>query len=176
MFQARCNTAVGDFADRNQADQAVDRLVQAGFRRDQVEVVGRDGTDTGHGTNMGPPALRAEGGAALGGIIGAVIGGLLGTVVGTGWISGIGPFFNGGALAGIVGAAVGIVLGAVLGSLIGWGFLAADEGFYVREVHAGRSLILVHDDVRSSQAAAILRQNQARRVRTVTAAATQRTA
>src|SRR5947209_10903163 len=112
MFQTRCNTAIGVFTERNQADQAVDRLVQAGFRREQIEVVARDAGASGHGTNMGPPALRAEGGAAIGGVIGAVLGGLLGTVVGTGWVAGIGPLFNGGARAGLVGAAIGIVLGA----------------------------------------------------------------
>jgi len=176
MFQAKHDTAVGVFADRNQADRAVDQLVQAGFRQEQIELVARDGGGAGHATHVVPATLRAEGGAALCGLIGAIIGGLLGTMVGTGWITGIGPLFSGGALAGIVGAAIGVVVGAVLGGLIGWGFMADDEGFYVREVHAGRTLLLIHDDGRCAQAAAILRQNQANRVRTASASASQRAA
>ena len=42
MSIATCSTVVGVFNDRHEADRAIDDLVKAGFRNDQIGVVTRD--------------------------------------------------------------------------------------------------------------------------------------
>src|SRR5262245_41721619 len=71
---------VGVFADRMQAEKTFEELVRAGFQRDQIEFIVREGQGTGHKMNMGPPRLRARAGGAFGALVCGAIGCLVGTL------------------------------------------------------------------------------------------------
>jgi hypothetical protein len=110
-------TAVGVFHDRQEAEQAVQDLLHAGFRQDQIGVAAR------HDEPPTLPAGAHETKAAAAGITGVVagvaFGGLLGAVA-AGLIPGVGPILGAGLLAAAVGGvAAGAAAGGVLGALIG---------------------------------------------------------
>jgi hypothetical protein len=156
---------VGVFAERTEAERALDDLVRAGFPRDRIELRVRTGEGPLHPTKMGPPKLKAKAGATLGGMIGGIIGCLAGTLITTGVIPGIPPLLDGAAVAGIIGAVAGLAIGGLGGAVIGWAIEADEDSFYAHELERGRTLVTVHGNGRSTEAAAILRRNQASGVR-----------
>ena len=89
-------TAVGVFLDHKQADHAVEDLLRAGFRQEQVGVVARHVAAPPH------PETGHESKAAEGGITGVVAGGAFGGILGAvvaGLIPGVGPILSAGILA-----------------------------------------------------------------------------
>src|SRR5947209_20026131 len=94
---------VGVFADRAEAERAVDDLVRAGFTTDQIGVVVRGG-EAAHTRPVVQADVTPEEGAAAG----AVTGGVLGTLAGVGvalTIPAVGPALALGILAGVLGGA-----------------------------------------------------------------------
>lgn len=166
MFKLRPGAVVGVFTDRAQAQQAMDTLVQAGFRPDQIEVTVQEAVETPGHTNRGSLGLKARGGAALGGILGGIIGCLVGALAGTGMVGGIGPLFGGSGLGGLVAALIGLIVGALLGGLIGMGLTEDQDSFFARELQSGRTILAVQANGRSTEAADILRRHQAYGIRT----------
>jgi hypothetical protein len=156
---------VGVFTDRAEATKACDELFRLGFRRDQIELVPPEGHGAIKPSEAGPK-LKAKAGAALGGLIGALIGCLVGTLAATGAIPGIPPILDAAGLASLAGAIAGLVVGGLFGAVIGWAFGADGDSFYARELLKGRTLMTVHGNGRSAEAAVILRQYQASGVRT----------
>jgi hypothetical protein len=140
----------GLFPSQARAEEAVNRLAQAGF----------DPRDIGFlapGETREPPYLKAAAagvgtGTALGGVAGAVLG-----AISVGAIPGIGPVLVAGAL---VPVAMGLITGAGAGGTLGGLFAAAlsqDQALYfTQEVRAGRSLVTVTTD-RAREAGAALR-------------------
>src|SRR5260370_14434295 len=92
-------TAVfGIYQNANQAEHAVDRLMAAGFRSDDISVLlpdNRSSKDFAHEKNT-----KAPEGTTAGATAGGAIGGTLGLLAGIGAlpIPGLGPFIPAGAI------------------------------------------------------------------------------
>jgi len=153
MTMAERSTAVGTFADRADAERAIDELRSAGFRDDQIGLAMRDSDGQASGYAEGSPKAA---GAATGALTGAGIGGLLGALA-AGLIPGIGPVVAGGILAGLLG---GAVVGAGAGGLLGWlggeGIPEEEAHQYQSEFEAGRAIVTVKAEGRYAEAASIL--------------------
>jgi hypothetical protein len=151
-------TAVGVFADRGQAEQAVEELRRSGFGADQIGFLTPD-APSGLETPPLPPSTKAEEGAAAGAAAGAAFGGLLGAALASAFIPGAGPVIAGGLLAGVIGGAVtGLAGGGILGALIGLQIPEEEARRYEREFHSGRTLVTVRAEGRYEEAADILRR------------------
>jgi len=146
---------VGVFAERAQAECAVEELRHAGFPPDQIGVVVRGG-----GSTSDRPVVKADVRPEEGAATGAVAGGVLGSLVGAGvalTIPAIGPALAVGVLAGVLGGAtLGIATGGLIGGLIGMGISHEEASYYESEFIRGRTLVTVQADDRSAEAAAIL--------------------
>jgi hypothetical protein len=151
-------TIVGAFANRRDAERAVDELEGLGFRDDQIGFLTRDG-DRGddHSSDDAGAGERAAKGAALG--IG--VGGILAAVMAMA-IPGIGPAVAGGILAtALTGAAVGGVAGGITGALTSLGVSEEDARYYDTEFQAGRTLVTVRAEARNGEAQEVLRRHRA---------------
>src|SRR5947209_1934142 len=152
------STVVGVFADRVQAERAIEALHRAGFTDEQVGFV-RRGEDTG--TNDGEKRTdeganftsRVIGGGALGGILGAAAALL---------IPGFGPAIAGGILAAVLGGvAVGAAAGGILATLTSIGIPEEEARFYQKELEADRTIVTVKAPTAQAEALEILRRNGA---------------
>jgi hypothetical protein len=160
-------TAVGAFARREQAGAAVQALLAAGFRPDQIGVAFPDAA--AGAAAPGRPQTRAAAGAAAGAATGGAAGALAGAVV-AGLVPGVAPLVATTALAGVLGgSAAGAAAGGVLGALLGAGVAEADARYYDREFAAGRVVVAVRAGGRAAEAATVLLNSGAYRA---TAAAT----
>jgi hypothetical protein len=157
-------TVIVVFTDRAEATKACDELYRAGFRHDQIDLVPPEGQSAPKQHEPGVK-LKEKAGAALGGLVGALIGCLIGTLAATGAIPGIPSILDAAGLAAVVGALAGIIAGGLLGAVIGWAFEADEDSFFARELREGRTLMTVHGNGRSAEAAAILRRHQTSAVR-----------
>ncbi len=93
-------TVVGLFDTFNQAQTAVQQLVDDGFARDQMSLIANDANgEYAKYTTTGDKVKNAAGAGAVGG---TVVGGIAGLLVGLGalTIPGIGSGFGGGSAAG----------------------------------------------------------------------------
>jgi len=154
-------TVVGVFHDRRMANDAIDALKKAGFRDDQIGVVGRyadEVTDTAEmattdkGTNW-------EEGAVVGTLTGAGLGALVGLGILAGIIPAIGPVIAGGTLGMMLAnAAGGAALAGLAGALVGAGIPEEEATYYENEFQAGRTVVTVKTDGRNNdEATSILR-------------------
>jgi hypothetical protein len=137
-------TVVGFFANRQDAENAVDALVNGGISRDHMGVVSPDHRDVMNTPKIGP--LHETGGsdtaagetAALGGLAGFAVG-LLALA-----IPGIGPVVAAGPLAaGLAGAGIGAAAGGLIGYLKDVGVSEDEAEFYAEGLRRGGSLIAV---------------------------------
>jgi len=163
------STVVGVFADRTQADRAIDALYNAGFRSDQIGVVMRDQDGVGSSrsgtltdTNTDEAAANAGTGAMAGAAAGVGIGGLIGLGVLAGVVPVIGPAIAAGTLGVILSnAAGGAAVAGLAGSLIGWGVPEEHARHYESEFSAGRAIVTVAAGARADEVRRILRTNGA---------------
>ncbi|MCR0984293.1 general stress protein [Roseomonas populi] len=148
------------------ASSAVNALEAAGFSRDDISIVARNGegaatttTDATTTTNAVDTDDAATG-AGTGATIGTVLGGGAGVLAGIGALAipGIGPIVAAGWLvAALTGAGAGAAAGGLLGSLVGAGVEERDAHVYSEGLNRGGSLVTVRaDDMRASEAEAIL--------------------
>src|SRR5438045_726020 len=142
------NTAVfGIFTSRVAAEHAVDRLISAGFRNDDVSVLAPDQKVT-HELATEKNTKAPEGtttGAAAGGAIGGTLGLLAG--IGALAIPGLGPFIAAGPIMGaLAGAGTGGVAGGLIGALIGMGIPEYEAKRYEGMVKEGKVILSVHCD------------------------------
>jgi len=142
------NTAVfGIYPSRVQVEHAVDTLIGAGFRPEDVSVLMQDNVGTkelAHEKNT-----KAPEGAATGAGTGAVVGGTLGLLAGIGALAipGLGPFIAAGPIMGaLAGAGTGGVVGGLIGSLVGMGIPEYEAKRYEGMVKNGGVLMSVHCD------------------------------
>lgn len=151
-----CSTVVGVFDRRSDANEAIDDLVRAGFRNDQIGVVTSDSQRPTSTTTDEAETRAAESGVA-GAIAGAGIGGLVGLGVLAGAIPVIGPAIAAGTLATILtNAAGGAAIIGIAGALMGWGVPEEHARFYEEEVYAGRIVVTVHAEDRCPAARSIM--------------------
>src|SRR5580693_9227006 len=133
--------------NRDQADQIVDRLKNAGFSNNDISVLfpDKDTTrDFAHEKNTKAPEGIATG-AGTGGVVGGALGWLAG--IGALAIPGAGPFIAAGPiLAALSGAAVGATVGGIAGGLIGMGIPELEAKRYEGKIKDGDILISVHTD------------------------------
>ena len=164
-------TIAGLFADRRNADRAVDELKKAGFTDAQIGVVMRDSID-GHPKDEHSKETHAAEGALTGALGGGVLGGVAGYLVAIGalTIPGIGAVLAGGALAeaigvvagtAAVGAGVGAAAGGLVGVLVGMGIPEKEARHFERGFGAKDVLVTVKAGDRIMEALAILEMNDA---------------
>ncbi len=142
------NTAVfGIYRDRAQVENAVDSLIAAGFRAEDISVLlpSNVGTkDFAHEKHT-----KAPEGATTGAGTGAVVGGTLGVLAGIGALAipGFGPFIAAGPIMGaLAGVGAGGVVGGLIGALVGMGIPEYEAKRYEGMVKEGRALLSVHCD------------------------------
>jgi hypothetical protein len=145
---------VGVFRTRAEAQRAVDDLRAAGYKDDQIGMVGKD--DRGHTvrTDGAGDKTNAGEGAAIGAAAGAATGALVGAGILAGVIPVIGPVLALGTLGTVLAnAAGGAALAGIAGALVGYGIPEEDAKYYEGEVNAGRYVVTVdagdrHDHAR----------------------------
>jgi Protein of unknown function (DUF3341) len=142
------NTAAfGIYRTRQDAENGVDALREAGYRASDISVLfpENEGTkDFAHEKHTKLPE-----GTATGATSGAVIGGGLGWLVGIGALAipGLGPFIAAGPIvAALAGAGAGGVLGGITGALVGIGIPEYEAKRYEGRIKEGGILLSVHCD------------------------------
>lgn len=147
-------TIVGLFDSFTDAQNALQRLIDAGVRRDDISIVANDQRGE-YGRAVGSTETSAAGeGAAAGAIGGGVLGGFVGLLVGVGALAipGIGPVLAAGPLVAalgaagastVVGAGIGAATGGVLGALVGAGVPEEHAHVYAEGVRRGGTLVTV---------------------------------
>lgn len=142
------NTAVyGIYNTRSGAEHAVDRLLAAGFRNEDVSVLMAD--NQGSKDFAHEKATKAPEGAATGLVAGGAIGGTLGLLAGIGALAipGLGPFIAAGPIMGaLAGLGSGAAVGGLIGSLVGMGIPEYEAKRYEGRIREGGVLISVHCD------------------------------
>jgi hypothetical protein len=142
------NTAVfGIFKGSIQAEQAVNRLVGAGFSNNDISVLMPDAQSSkefAHEKNT-----KAPEGTTTGVTAGGVVGGALGLLAGIGALAipGVGPFIAAGPIMGaLAGLGVGGAVGGLVGALVGMGIPEYEAKRYEGHVKNGGVLLSVHCD------------------------------
>jgi hypothetical protein len=142
------NTAVyGIYRNRSQAENAVDQLIENGFRTEDISVLLAENVGTkdfAHEKHTKAPEGTATGAAA-----GGVVGGALGLLAGVGALAipGLGPFIAAGPIMSLLaGAGAGGVVGGLVGALAGMGIPEYEAKRYEGRIKEGGILMSVHCD------------------------------
>jgi hypothetical protein len=157
-MQAR-NTAVAVFDERDDAEDAINALQDAGFRGEEIGLVARDREQANAMAES--TGTKAGEGAVTGAVAGGVLGGLGGFLVGVGSLAipVLGPVIAAGAFAtALTGAAVGAGVGALAGALIGMGIPENEASWYEERVKGGAWLVSVNAPGRYDEARRILHE------------------
>ena len=134
-------------ANRQQAEQIVDRLKLMNFSNNDISVLFPDKETTRDFAHE--KSTKAPEGIATGATTGGVLGGALGWLAGIGALAipGVGPFIAAGPiLAALSGAAVGATVGGIAGGLIGLGIPELEAKRYEGKIKAGNLLLSVHTE------------------------------
>ena len=141
-------TAVfGIYKSSGQAENAVDRIVAAGFSNNDISVLLPDtqsSKEFAHEKNT-----KAPEGAVTGVTTGGVVGGTLGLLAGIGALAipGLGPFIAAGPIMGaLAGLGVGGAVGGLVGALVGMGIPEYEAKRYEGRIKNGGVLLSVHCD------------------------------
>jgi hypothetical protein len=146
------STTIGVFTTREAAERAIAELKKAGYRDDQIGLVGRNADGKAVKTD-GAGETHAGEGAAIGAATGAGAAALVSLGMSFGVIPVIGPILAVGPLAAaLISAAGGAAAAGVAGALIGWGIPEEDAKYYEGEVKAGRYLVTVDRGDRADDA------------------------
>lgn len=152
-------TVVGLYESSDRARRAIEDLVDAGFRREDISLTARS-EEHGHLEGVGGHETEAGSGAATGAGIGAGVGGIGGLLVGLGLLTipGLGPIVAAGPLAAtLAGIGVGAAAGGLVGGLVGLGIPEEDADRYAEGVSRGGYLVIVNaPDAEAERAADIL--------------------
>ena len=142
------NTAAfGIYRDRVQAENAVDTLINNGFRSEDISVLMPENVGTKDFAHE--KHTKAPEGAATGAGAGAAVGGTLGLLAGIGALAipGVGPFIAAGPIMGaLAGIGTGGVVGGFIGALVGMGIPEYEAKRYEGLIKEGGILLSVHCD------------------------------
>jgi hypothetical protein len=142
------NTAVyGIYPDRVTAEAAVNRLMAAGFRNEDISALLPDNTGTKDFAHE--KATKAPEGTATGAATGAAVGGTFGLLAGVGALAipGLGPFIAAGPImATLAGLGTGGVVGGFVGALVGMGMPEFEAKRFEGRIKEGGILVSVHCD------------------------------
>jgi hypothetical protein len=140
------NTAVfGIYRTVTQAEQAVDRLLAAGYSNNDISVLlpdSKSSKEFAHEKNT-----KAPEGTTTGVTTGGAIGGTLGLLAGIGALAipGLGPFIAAGPImSALAGLGVGGAVGGLIGALVGMGIPEYEAKRYEGRVKEGGVLLSVH--------------------------------
>lgn len=139
----------GIYSHRSQAEAGVDRLIGAGFRKEDISVLMQDNTGTKDFAHE--KDTKAPEGTTAGVIAGGAIGGAFGLLVGLGAIiiPGLGPLLVAGPIiAALTGVGSGGIVGGIIGALVGMGIPEYEAKRYEGHVKSGGILASVHCDSR----------------------------
>lgn len=140
------NTAAfGIYPSSAAAEQAVDRILQAGFSQNDVSVLMPDqqsSKEFAHEKNTKAPEGTTTG-VTAGGAIGSTLGLLAG--IGALAIPGVGPFIAAGPIMGaLAGLGVGGAVGGLIGALVGMGIPEYEAKRYEGRIKDGGVLVSIH--------------------------------
>lgn len=142
------NTAVfGIYPSRSAAERAVEALIGAGFRNDDISVLAPDQYTTKELATE--KNTKVPEGTTAGVAAGGAIGGTLGLLAGIGAIAipGVGPFIAAGPIMGaLAGLGAGAATGGLIGALVGMGIPEYEAKRYEGRVKNGGILVSVHCD------------------------------
>lgn len=142
------NTAAyGLYNTRTEAETAVDRLLSAGFRNEDISVLLQDNSGTKDFATE--KHTKAPEGTTTGAVTGGAIGGTLGLLAGIGALAipGIGPFIAAGPIMGtLAGLGSGGIVGGLIGALVGMGIPEFEAKRYEGRIKEGGILVSVHCD------------------------------
>jgi hypothetical protein len=142
------NTAVyGIYNSRSEVEQAVDRMLAAGFRNEDISVLMAD--NQGSKDFAHEKATKAPEGTTTGVVTGGAIGGTLGLLAGIGALAipGLGPFIAAGPIMGaLAGLGSGAAVGGIIGALVGMGIPEYEAKRYEGRIKEGGVLLSVHCD------------------------------
>jgi len=142
------NTAVyGIYRDEEQVTYAIDKMLEIGFRNEDISVLLPDNQGTKDFAHE--KHTKAPEGTATGATAGGAIGGTLGLLAGVGALAipGLGPFIAAGPImAALAGVGVGGTVGGVIGALVGLGVPEYEAKRYEGRIKAGGVLMSVHCD------------------------------
>jgi hypothetical protein len=142
------NTSVfGIFDDRVQAEHGVDKLLESGYRNEDISALLPENVGTKDFAHE--KHTKAPEGTTTGVVAGGTIGGTLGLLAGIGAIAipGIGPFIAAGPIMGaLAGIGSGGVVGGLIGALVGMGIPEYEAKRYEGLVKEGGVLVSVHCD------------------------------
>jgi hypothetical protein len=153
------NTVVAVFDERDDAEDAINALRDAGFRAEDIGIVARNRDEAG--VLAEDTGAQAGKGAAGGALAGGAIGGVAGWLVGIGALAipGVGPIIAAGPLAAaLTGAAIGAAGGGLIGALTGAGVPEEEARWYDERVQAGGWLVTVQAPGRFEEARSILHE------------------
>jgi hypothetical protein len=140
------NVAVfGIYATRSSAEEAVDQLVLAGFRNEDISVLMQD--NVGSKDFAHEKHTKAPEGTTTGVVAGGAIGGTLGLLAGIGALAipGVGPFIAAGPIMGaLAGIGSGGVVGGFIGALVGMGIPEFEAKRYEGRIKDGGILLSIH--------------------------------
>lgn len=140
-------SAYGIYRNREQVERAVDALMGAGFRGEDISVLMPD--NIGTKDFAAEKNTKAPEGATTGATTGGVVGGTLGLLAGIGAIAipGLGPFIAAGPIMGaLAGIGTGGVVGGIIGALVGMGIPEYEAKRYEGMIKEGKILLSVHCD------------------------------
>jgi heat induced stress protein YflT len=140
-------SAFGIYRTRSQAEQAVDTLIENGFRNEDISVLMPE--NVGTKDFAAEKNTKAPEGTATGAGAGAVVGGTLGLLAGIGALAipGLGPFIAAGPIMGaLAGVGTGGVVGGIIGALVGMGIPEYEAKRYEGLIKEGGILLSVHCD------------------------------
>jgi hypothetical protein len=165
MTNPNPRTLVGVFDSRDEAEQVLDELRQAGFAENEIGFAIR-GDDAVAGGVITDAALTKDGqGAVKGMVAGGVAGSLLGAAAML-VIPGVGPLLAMGVLASALGfGAAGVATGGILGAMMGAGVSEEEARAYEKQFNAGRAIVTVNAGERVLEGFRILGRHGAQNVR-----------
>jgi hypothetical protein len=137
------------YKDRDTARLAIDRLLEAGFSRDDISALTADPSLPGRQFGVDTRSKAPEG-AAVGAATGGVLGAAAATLVAIGAIAipGLGLVAAGPVMAALAGAGAGGAAGGIIGAIAGMGVPEHEARMFADEIKAGGVLVGVnaHDD------------------------------
>jgi len=157
------DTVVAVFDDRDDAQDAINALRDAGFMADDISILARDRDTAGRlAEDTGADVAT---GAATGALAGGLLGGVAGWLIGIGALAipGVGPIIAAGPIAAALGgAAIGATGGGIIGALTGIGVPEDEAHYYDTEFRRGGIVVTCQARGRYDEARTILRENGGR--------------
>ncbi|MFO0844097.1 MAG: hypothetical protein U0797_17135 [Gemmataceae bacterium] len=159
MSRGKATVVVGAFETKTAAQECVDELVEAGFKRESIGVITRD-EEKGQAGGIGS---KWEEGAAVGVATGAGAGALWALGIAAGVLPAIGPVIAGGLLASVLASAAGgAAIAGLVGALVGLGLSEEDARYYDERFREGKAIVTVRPGNRRADAARIIVRNAGR--------------